>query len=110
MSAPKDPLFRIFEQHLYNSMVEDESTAEFLERVVGEYVRCLTQQGTIPHEHRSVIENDLKDEVLEMLRKRTYGHFSLAEFRKSRFSETPVKRTVPTQRARTLPGRQRRSS
>ncbi len=84
-----DPLYDIFEQHLYNALVEDESTDEFLSRVVGDYMGRLSSLGTvILHEHRPLIETDLRDEVLEMLRKKTYGHFNLAEFRKTKAAKS----------------------
>lgn len=82
--AYSDPLYSIFEQHLFNAMVEEESTDEFLERVVNDYLDRLTERGTvIPREHRPAIESDLREEVLEMLRKKIYGHFSINEFRKA---------------------------
>ena len=84
MSSRKDPLFRIFEQHLFNAMVEDETTADFVGRVVTEYIKSLAAIGSVPHGHRDTLEIDLREEVFEMLRKKTYGHFSLNEFRKNK--------------------------
>jgi hypothetical protein len=78
-----DPLYRLFEQHLFNAIVEEETADEFLKRVVSDYLDRLTSNGIIPREHLMAIENDLRDEVLEMLRKKTYGHYSLSDFRKS---------------------------
>ena len=78
-----DLLYTIFEQHLYNAHVEDESTGDFLARVVRDYLRLLTSRGRILQEHLADIESDLREEVLEMLRKKTYGHYNLAEFRKA---------------------------
>ena len=78
-----DLLYTIFEQHLYNALVEDESTGDFLARVVRDYLRLLTARGRILQEHMADIESDLREEVLEMLRKKTYGHYNLAEFRKA---------------------------
>ena len=86
MSSRKDPLFKIFEQHLFNAMVEDENSADFVGRVVQEYMKTLTALGTVPHAHRETLSEDLREEVMEMLRKKTYGHFSLAEFRKKKMA------------------------
>ena len=86
MSSRKDPLFKIFEHHLFNAMVEDESSSDFVERVVQEYIKTLSASGTVPHAHREALAADLQEEVMEMLRKKTYGHFSLTEFRKKKMA------------------------
>lgn len=83
MRAGFDPLYSIFEQHLMNALIEEETTEDFVSRVVGDYLGRLGQVGSIPTTFVESIETDLRDEVLEMLRKRTYGHFSLDTFRKS---------------------------
>lgn len=86
MSSRKDPLFKIFEHHLFNAMVEDETSSDFVDRVVQEYVKSLSASGTVPHAHRETLAADLQEEVMEMLRKKTYGHFSLTEFRKKKMA------------------------
>ena len=78
-----DPLYSIFEQHLMNALIEEETTEDFVLRVVRDYLGRLDQVGSIPRYFVESIETDLKDEVLEMLRKKTYGHFSLDSFRKT---------------------------
>lgn len=78
-----DLLYTLFEQHLFNALVENETSDAFLKRVVGEYLLLLQTRGTIALEHREIIEADLKEEVLEMLRKKTYGHYNLEAFRKA---------------------------
>jgi calcineurin-like phosphoesterase len=83
MRSGHDLLYTLFEQHLFNALVENETSDEFLARVVAEYIKLLSSRGMITREHRSIIEEDLKEEVLEMLRKKTYGHFNLAAFRRS---------------------------
>lgn len=84
MHCKLDPLYAIFEQHLYTALVEEETTDEFLVRVVTDYVGRLLSGGTvIPASVRADLETDLREEVLEMLRKKTYGHFNLASFRKA---------------------------
>ncbi len=106
----QDPLYHLFEQHLLNALVENESTEDFLNRVVQDYLGTLDRQGMIPRGQISIIESDLKEEVLEMYRKKTYGHFSLASFRKNsdrtankssaRKEEKPPVAAVPTKRRR----------
>ena len=83
MLSPLDPLFALFEQHLFNALVEDETTEDFLNRVVAGYLARLAETCVIPQQLRGTIEQDLREEVLEMLRKRTYGHYSLSEFRRA---------------------------
>ncbi len=91
---PNDQLFVIFEQHLLNALVEEESTEEFLNRVVQDYLVTVTENGIIPQEVRRTVEEDLREEVLEMLRKKTYGHYSLKEFRRAKVTAAATTRTV----------------
>jgi hypothetical protein len=77
-------LYSIFEQHLYNALVENESTEDFLIRVVNDYISVLRSSGqTIMFDQITEIQTDLREEVLEMLRKKIYGHYNLADFRKA---------------------------
>lgn len=90
-----DPLYSIFEQHLFNALVENETTEEFLDRVVQDYLAALSEGGIIPQPLRAGVEEDLRDEVLEMLRKKTYGHFNLTEFRKAKAGEVSPSQLQP---------------
>lgn len=83
MRSSFDPLYSIFEQHLMNALIEEETTEDFVTRVVRDYLGRVGQRGSIPQSFVESVETDLKDEVLEMLRKKTYGHFSLDSYRKS---------------------------
>ena len=106
MKPSVDPLYFIFEQHLMNALVEDEGSQAFIQRVVEDYILKLRASGSvIPSETLSFIEQDLQDEVLEMLRKKTYGHHNITEFRKSKgivsANTTEDKDTVETTLAKT---------
>ncbi len=91
MRKATDPLYSVFEKHLMTALVEDETTDSFLDRVVTGYIGHLQTRGTtIPQAFRETLETDLKDEVLEMLRKKTYGHYDLASYRKAKGVETPL--------------------
>lgn len=80
----RDPLYVIFEKHLMTALVEDETIEEFLACVVMTYMGHLRSNGTvIPASHVSMIETDLREEVLEMVRKKTYGHYNLASYRRA---------------------------
>ena len=93
--AQIDLLYSIFELHLFNALVEDETADEFVESVVKEYVKRVSKSGTILPEHRQQVETDLREEVLEMMRKKTYGHFNLKEFRKANGVKPPPTVTPP---------------
>jgi len=93
MKATADLLYTIFEQQLLSAMVEDETSDEFLARVVREYMLLLNARGNILPKHVSVIEADLREEVLEMMRKRTYGYYNLAEFRRAQAAGAGTKAT-----------------
>ena len=79
----RDPLYEIFENHLYSSWFEDESNDQFIFRVVTDYMEHLQEIAFIPITSSELVENDLREEVKLMLLKKTYGHFNLAEFRKA---------------------------
>ena len=100
MKAPADLLYTIFEHQLLSAMVEDETSDEFLKRVVREYMVLLSARGNILPEHVSIIEADLRDEVLEMMRKRTYGYYNLAEYRRA---QSAPKAKVKSKQVATAP-------
>lgn len=78
-----DPLYAFFEQRLYSSDFEDETQEEFIFRVVENYVESLIKKAHIPLNYLTRLQEDLEEEVQEMLQIKTYGHFSLQEFRRS---------------------------
>ena len=80
----RDPLYFIFEKHLMTALVEDESLEDFLCGVVVAYMGQLRSNGTVvPNTHAADIEADLREEVIEMYRKKTYGHYNLASYRRA---------------------------
>jgi len=88
MKPYTDPLYTIFEKHLYNFIIEEQSSEDFVRAVVHDYLESIRSQGTISVRTIEFLEQDLKEEVTEMLRKKTYGHYSLAQFRQA-CSRTP---------------------
>ena len=100
MRSGPDLLYTIFEQHLFNALVEDETADELLGRVVRDYVDLLSARGMILQEHLPAIESDLRDEVLEMLRKKTYGHFNLQSYRKAHGQAATQATTAVPQKAK----------
>lgn len=82
MRLKRDLLFSIFDQQLQISLVGDDTEAVLVERVVESYIKVLKTQGFVPPKFFKMLEDDLKEEVLEMYRKKTYGHMELSSYRK----------------------------
>lgn len=78
-----DKLYELFEQRLYSSDFEPSTQEEFIFRVVEDYVEDLIQAAHIPILFLQNLQTDLEEEVLEMLQKKTYGFYSIQEFRKA---------------------------
>jgi hypothetical protein len=80
-------LYDVFHEHLMSPEVTEDLTAEtFAEKVVSDYLTRIIRSGhIIPAKIKSEIEDDLKDEVVGMTRKKTYGHFSISSYQKSKF-------------------------
>lgn len=76
-----DLLFQIFHQHLHDPDCQIESPKELIQKIVGTYLFFISRSGNIPEGHLQDIIEDLEAEVLEMYRKKTYGHYSLKEYR-----------------------------
>lgn len=82
LTTKKDELFEIFKRKLktVNTAVNDE--ADLIKETAEEYLERLLLRGHIPVHFVESIHKDLCDEVLEMYRKKTYGHFNLKSFKK----------------------------
>lgn len=75
-----DPLFVIFEKHLYDFNYE--SRELFIKSVVDDYVGHLSQQKVlIPPGWRGHLERTLGEEVSDMLVRRLYGCLTVEEFK-----------------------------
>lgn len=74
-----DPLFIIFEKHLYDFNYESRDL--FVKSVVEEYVGHLVRQkAVIPPAWRGHLEKTLGDEVSDMLVRKLYGCLTVEEF------------------------------
>jgi hypothetical protein len=74
-----DPLFIIFEKHLYDFNYE--SRELFLKGVVDEYINHLVRQKTvIPPSWRMHLEKTICEEVSDMLVRKLYGCLTVEEF------------------------------
>ncbi len=78
-----DPLFLIFEQHLYNFENDVSDRKVFVAQVVAEYLAYLKDcHILIPVSHETLVISELGTQVNLMLTKKIYGCFSVDEFRK----------------------------
>ena len=79
----EDKLYELFEQQLYSKDCAGETQEEFIYKVVETYVMKLIEAAHVPIQFLSHLQEDLEEEVRLMLQKKTYGFYSLEEFRKS---------------------------
>jgi len=87
MMNPKsklDPLYVIFEQHLYNFQDSEQDRKLFVSAVVKEYVVFLRKKSiAVPQAWESAIADELSLQVTGMLVKKIYGCLTIDDYRKS---------------------------
>ncbi len=81
MKFDRDPLYQIFEKHLHRALMKDESAEVLVDGVIREYTELLSRKGLAPLRLLEFIEIDAREEVSDMLKKKTYGHFSFTEYK-----------------------------
>ena len=81
----KDKLQEIFNRHLKDLSNPHQTQEDLIFNVVADYIHHLMKIGNVPHFFLDTIEVDLKEEVLEIYRKKTYGHHNLQQFRQLKF-------------------------
>ncbi|NDD92183.1 hypothetical protein EBZ37_08870 [bacterium] len=86
-SSPKtdkiDPLYVIFEQHLYNFQDSDSDRKTFIYGIVSEYLLFLRQKNiAVPKSLEAAISEELAEQVNTMLTKKIYGCLSIEDFQK----------------------------
>lgn len=77
----KDSLYQLFIKRLHQFEDIEESSQDFVKRLAREFFLKLTGDGHVPQTHRESILEDIEDEVIEMFRKKTYGHSNLKSYR-----------------------------
>ena len=78
-----DPLYTIFEQHLYNFQDSDSDRKTFIINIVKDYVSHLTKLNiVIPKSLEASVMEELADQVNTMLIKKIYGCLTIADFQK----------------------------
>lgn len=79
-----DPLYVIFEEHLYNIQDPDSDRKTFLFNIVQEYITFLRRQNiVVPKSLELPIIEELMNQVNTMLIKRIYGTYSIDEFQRT---------------------------
>jgi len=81
--APLDPLYVIFEQHLYNFQDSDADRKTFIGNIVRDYFHYLRKMNiTVPKSLEQPIVEELFAQVSAMLVKKIYGCLSIQEYQK----------------------------
>lgn len=76
-----DPLYTIFEKHLYDFEDNEESEENFVNKIVEDYMTFLSNNSVaVPAKWRHSIAEELRDQVRKMLVKKMYGCLSIKEF------------------------------
>ncbi len=76
-----DPLHDLFKKHIALVNPETQGVEDLVYEVVGDYMAHLMREGNIPVTHMDALETDLKEEVLEIYRKVTYGYMNLKDYK-----------------------------
>jgi hypothetical protein len=76
-----DPLYIIFEQHLFNFADPDSDRSTFIHTVVQDYLSYLKKKNiSVPRPLEQAIVEELGTQVNTMLVKKIYGCLSVSEF------------------------------
>lgn len=76
-----DPLYIIFEHHLYNFCDADTDRKMFVARIVSDYLQFLrSNRIAVPREYELPIIEELGSTVNTMLTKKIYGCLTIEEF------------------------------
>ena len=79
-----DPLYVIFEQHLYNFQDSDTDRKTFIATIVIDYLNHLRRMNIIvPKSLEQPIMDELAEQVNSMLVKKIYGCFNIKEYQKN---------------------------
>ncbi|OFZ18803.1 MAG: hypothetical protein A2Z20_11375 [Bdellovibrionales bacterium RBG_16_40_8] len=74
-------LYDCFERHLLNLSIDNETEEGFVSTIVENYLVNMGGHGYHFTSHAEDTFRELCDEVIEMLRKKTYGHISIDQYR-----------------------------
>lgn len=83
MRPELDPLYVIFEQHLFNFQDSDSDRKTFIGNIVNDYLTYLRKMSiVIPKSLEGAIVEELAGQVNTMLVKKIYGCLSIDDYRK----------------------------
>jgi len=78
-----DPLYVIFEQHLFNFQDSDSDRRTFISNIIQDYFSYLRKQNiTVPKSLESTIGEELFTQVSHMLVKKIYGCLTINDYQK----------------------------
>jgi len=80
----QDILIDIFKKHLDQIDPDRQGLEDLVYEVVGDYMAHLLNEGHIPQHMMDTVEVDLREEVLEIYRKVTYGFMNLQSYLQAR--------------------------
>lgn len=89
----KDRLVELIQCKILTVSPDEHQVDRFIYEVVGDYMSELMAQGFIPQQLLDTLENDLKEEALEIYRKTTYGHMSLKDYQQRQSEKKTNKRS-----------------
>ncbi len=76
-----NPLYTIFEKHLYDFDEHSESENEFVDKIVNDYIKFLVSKNVaVPLKWKAQIAEELRDQVRQMIVKKMYGCLTIQEF------------------------------
>lgn len=81
MKDQMDPLYTIFEQHLYNFQDSEQDRKTFIGNILKDYVTYLQKLSiVIPKSLEGAVLEELAEQVTTMLVKKTYGCLTMEDF------------------------------
>jgi hypothetical protein len=94
-TVPTDPLYTIFEQHLFNFQDSEQDRKAFIVNIVRDYMAYLRRMNiTVPKSLEEPMVEELYEQVNVMLVKKIYGCSSIEEYQKG--VKRPMKRRART--------------
>ncbi len=76
-----DPLYTIFEKHLYDFDDSEENQKDFVDKIAKDYIQFLnTQKVAVPSKWQHLIMDELRDQIRKMMVKKMYGCLSIEEY------------------------------
>lgn len=91
-----DPLYVIFEQHLYNFQDSDADRKTFISNIVKDYIAYLRKGNiVIPVPLEWAVQEELATQVSSMLMKKIYGCMTIEEYTRA---QPVAKRKTATKR------------